>query len=215
MKNRTIISAAGFMSNSVARLSALAFIMLFSFGSLSAQTQWTVDKAHSTVKFTVSHLVISEVEGSFKAFDGSLQSGNPDFTNAQINFTVDVASISTDNTMRDNHLKSDDFFNAEKYPQMNFKSVSFVKKSGNKYALTGDLTIRNTTRRVTFDVVYGGTAKDGYGNTKAGFKATTTINRFDYGLKWNGLTEAGGITVGEDVTIVLNVQFAQQKSTAN
>jgi len=215
MKNKTIISAAGFMSNSVARLSSLFLIMLLSLGSLLAQTKWTVDKAHSTVKFTVSHLVISEVEGSFKAFDGSLTSTSSDFTNAKINFTVDVATISTDNTMRDNHLKSDDFFNAEKYPQMTFKSVSFVKKSGNKYALTGDLTIRNTTKRVTFDVVYGGTAKDGYGNTKAGFKATASVNRFDYGLKWNGLTEAGGITVGEDVTIVLNLQFAQEKSSAN
>ena len=214
MKNRTIITA-GFINNSIAKLSALAFIMFFAIGSLSAQTQWTVDKAHSSVKFTVSHLVISEVEGSFKAFNGSFQSANTEFMDAQINFTVDVASINTDNTMRDNHLKSDDFFNAEKYPQMTFKGASFAKKSGNKYALTGDLTIRDVTKRVTFDVVYGGTAKDGYGNTKAGFKASTTINRFDYGLKWNGLTEAGGVTVGKDVTIVLNLQFAQETNSAN
>jgi len=214
MKNK-IITTTEFIGNGIAKLAVIAIIMLLALGTLSAQTQWTVDKAHSTVKFTVSHLVISEVEGSFKAFDGSFQSANPDFTDAKISFTVDVASISTDNTMRDNHLKSDDFFNAEKYPQMIFKSVSFAKKSGNKYTLTGDLTIRNTTKRVTFDVVYGGTAKDGYGNTKAGFKATATVNRFDYGLKWNGLTEAGGVTVGEDVTIVLNLQFAQQKNSAN
>ena len=113
--------------------------------------------------------------------------------------------------MRDTHLKSDDFFNAEKYPKMTFKSISFKKVSGNKYALTGNLTLRDVTKNVTFDVTYGGTAKDGYGNTKAGFKASTIINRFDYGLKWNALTEAGGMTVGSDVTIALRLEFAQAK----
>lgn len=214
MKNRIIITT-GFLPNLITKLSAVTFITLLSLGSLSAQTKWTVDKAHSSVKFTVSHLVISEVEGSFRTYDGNLQTSTSDFTGAQINFNVDVTSINTDNEMRDSHLKSDDFFNAEKYPQMIFKSVSFVKKSGNKYTLTGDLTIRNTIKRVTFDVVYGGTAKDGYGNTKAGFKATAVINRFDYGLKWNGLNAAGGVTVGDEVTIVLNLQFAEQQDATN
>ncbi|MEI6748212.1 MAG: YceI family protein [Bacteroidota bacterium] len=179
--------------------------------ALFAQTKWNVDVVHSSVKFTVEHLVISEVEGSFKTFNGSMSSANPDFTGATIDFTVDVNSISTDNEMRDTHLKSDDFFNAEKYPKMTFKSISFKKVSGNKYALTGNLTLRDVTKNVTFDVTYGGTAKDGYGNTKAGFKASTIINRFDYGLKWNALTEAGGMTVGSDVTIALRLEFAQAK----
>jgi len=209
MKNTNIIHV-GF-----AKASVFVLILIMGISSVFAQTKWTVDKAHSSVKFAVSHLVISEVEGSFKTFDGSFQHTKPDFTDAQIQFNVDVASINTDNSMRDDHLKSDDFFNAAQYPQMTFKSVSFIKKSGNRYELTGDLTIRNTTKRVTFDVTYGGTANDGYGNTKAGFKATTTINRFDYGLKWNGLTEAGGLAVGEDVSIVLNLEFAKQGSTAN
>jgi len=179
--------------------------------ALFAQTKWNVDVVHSSVKFTVEHLVISEVEGSFKTFNGSITSTSPDFSGSAIDFTADVASISTDNNMRDTHLKSDDFFNAEKYPKMTFKSTSFKKVEGNKYVLVGNLTLRDVTKSVKFDVTYGGTAKDGYGNTKAGFKATTVINRFDYGLKWNALTEAGGMTVGSDVTINLRLEFAQAK----
>jgi len=179
--------------------------------ALFAQTKWNVDVVHSSVKFTVEHLVISEVEGQFKTFTGSMISTKPDFTGSTVDFSVDVNSISTDNDMRDTHLKSDDFFNAEKFPKMTFKSTSFKKVSGNKYALTGNLTLRDVTKSVTFDVTYGGTAKDGYGNTKAGFKATAVINRFDYGLKWNALTEAGGMTVGSDVTIALRLEFAQAK----
>lgn len=180
--------------------------------SAFAQSKWSVDPVHSNVRFTVPHLVISEVEGSFKKFDGSFTASKADFTDAAINFSIDVNSIDTDNDARDKHLKADDFFNAEQFPTATFKSTSFRKVSGNKYKLTGNLTIRNVTKPVTFDVVYGGTAKDGYGNTKAGFKATTVINRFDYGLKWNALTEAGGATVGQDITLDLKLQFAQAKS---
>lgn len=186
-----------------------AFLLQF---GLFAQTQWALDATHSNVRFTVPHLVISEVEGSFSKFNGTVSHTKPDFSDASINFTVDVASVDTDNERRDGHLKSDDFFNAEKYPQMKFESTSFKKISGNKYELSGNLTIRDVTKPVKFDVVYGGTAKDGRGTTKAGFKATTSINRFDYGLKWNSLTEAGGATVGQDVTIDLKLQFAQEKS---
>jgi len=107
-------------------------------------------------------------------------------------------------------LKSDDFFNSVKYPSIIFKSTSFKKVSGNKYQLVGDLTIRDVTKRVTFDVEYGGSANDGYGNTKAGFKAISAINRFDYGLKWNAITEAGGMTVGSNVKLILNLQFARK-----
>jgi polyisoprenoid-binding protein YceI len=180
--------------------------------SVFAQTKWNIDAVHSNVRFTVPHLVISEVEGSFKKFSGEVVAAKPDFTDAAVNFTIDVNSIDTDNEMRDKHLKADDFFNAGQFPTATFKSTSFRKVSGNKYKLAGNLTIRNVTKPVTFDVVYGGTAKDGYGNTKAGFKATTVINRFDYGLKWNAVTEAGGATVGQDITIDLKLQFAQAKS---
>lgn len=173
---------------------------------------WTVDKVHSKVGFSITHLVISEVEGTFKVYDGEIKTGSDDFTDAKINFLVDVASLNTENTMRDDHLKSDDFFNAEQYPQMKFESTSFKKIAGQKYRLKGNLTIRETTKPVIFEVKHGGIApNDGYGNTKAGFKATTTINRFDYGLKWNSLTEAGGLTVGDEVEIELKLQFALNK----
>jgi polyisoprenoid-binding protein YceI len=185
-------------------------LIILSFG-VFAQSRWSVDPVHSNVKFAVSHLVISEVDGSFKSFTGSIASKSSDFTGSDIQFSMDVNSINTDNDMRDKHLKSDDFFNAEKYPKMTFQSTSFRKISGNKYQLLGKLTIRDVTKPVTFDVTFGGTAKDGYGNTKAGFRATTTINRLEYGLKWNSLTEAGGAVVGSDVTINLNLEFAQAK----
>jgi polyisoprenoid-binding protein YceI len=180
--------------------------------AIFAQAKWNIDNVHSSVKFSVPHLVISEVDGSFKKFDGNVVAAKPDFSDANINFNIDVNSINTDNEMRDKHLKGDDFFNAAQYPVMTFKSTSIKKVSGNKYALYGNMTIRNITKPVKFDVVYGGTAKDGYGNTKAGFKATTVINRFDYDLKWNKLTEAGGATVGKDITIDMKLQFAQAKA---
>jgi Uncharacterized conserved protein len=179
--------------------------------AMFGQTKWNVDAAHSSVKFTVSHLVISEVEGSFKKFNGSISTSNPDFSGASIEFTVDVKSISTDNDMRDNHLKSPDFFDAEKFPEMTFKSTSFKKISGNKYELVGDLTMHGVTKSVKFSVDYGGTMNDGMGNTKAGFKATAVIDRFNYGLKWSKATETGGLVVGNEVTISLRLEFAKAK----
>lgn len=176
-----------------------------------AQTNWSVDKVHSNVKFSVPHLVISEVEGAFKNFDGTIAAKTADFNNAAVNFTVDVKSIDTDNADRDKHLLSPDFFDAAKYDKIAFKSTAFKKVAGNKYALVGNLTLHGVTKVVKFNVTYGGTAKDGYGNIKAGFKATTVINRFDYGLKWNALTEAGGATVGKEVTLDLKLEFAQNK----
>ena len=190
-------------------------LLILSLVSLHAvtfsQSKWTLDRNHSNVRFTVSHLVISEVEGSFKKFDGTVTNTKSDFSDANINFTVDVNSINTDNEKRDGHLKSDDFFNAEKFPEMKFQGTSFKKISDNKYELLGNLTIRDVTKPVKFDVVYGGTAQ-ARGTTKVGFKATSVINRFDYGLKWNALTEAGGATVGKDVTIDLRLEFDQAKS---
>jgi polyisoprenoid-binding protein YceI len=177
-----------------------------------AQTNWNIDPVHSSVKFSVSHLTVSEVEGSFKVFSGSVESKTPDFNNATINFTVDVNSINTDNDMRDKHLKSDDFFNAQKYPAMTFKSTSFKKVKGNMYALEGNLTIRDVTKKVKFTTIYGGTVKDPYGNIKAGFKATGKISRKAYNLLWNKLTEAGGAVVGDEVTMNINVELGQQKA---
>lgn len=198
------------MKTTVKLITMLFAVMIFSMTAQS-QTKWSLDNSHSNVKFTVTHLVISEVDGYFKTFDGSMVSSKPDFTDARIEFSVDVNSINTDNEMRDNHLKGDDFFNAEKFPKMKFTSLEFKKINDKKYELTGNLTIRDVTKKVKFDVVYGGQMKDPWGNQKAGFKAKTTINRLEYGLKWNTVTEAGGAVVGPDVDITINVEFAKEK----
>jgi len=173
-----------------------------------AQTQWNLDKSHSNIGFAVSHMVISETEGEFESFDATVSSSKEDFTGAEITFTADVSSINTDNEKRDNHLKSDDFFSAEKYPEIKF-SGKLVKK-GSKYELVGDFTMRDVTKKVSFPTKYNGTITDPYGNTRAGFKITGTVNRIEYGLKWNALTEAGGMVVGEEVDITCNVEIIKK-----
>ena len=174
--------------------------------SKAALSRWQIDPAHSNVKFTVTHMVVSEVEGSFKKFAGTIEYSQENLSDAKVNFTVDVNSVDTDNEKRDGHLKSDDFFNAEKYPQMKFESTSFTPVSGKKYKMVGNLTIRDVTKPVTFDVTYNGSVTSG-GKSKAGFKATTTINRFDYNLKWDRATEAGALVVDKDVTVTVNAEF--------
>lgn len=172
--------------------------------------KWALDKGHSNVKFTVTHMVVSDVEGSFKLFDGAMEHTKADYSDAKITFSVDVNSINTDNTNRDNHLKGDDFFNAATYPSMKFESTSFTPLGGNKYKLDGNLTIRDVTKPVSFDVTYGGSINTQRG-AKAGFKAKTTINRFDYNLKWDRATETGGLVVGKEVGIQVNVELNEVK----
>ena len=176
----------------------------------STPSKWAVDAMHTSVKFTVKHLGVSEVEGRFKVFNGTIEAPTSDFNNAKVAFTVDVNSINTDNDMRDKHLKSDDFFNAEKFPEMKFTSTSFKKVKGEAYTLEGNMTIRDVTKKVSFAVVYGGTIKDPYGNIKAGFKATGKINRKDFNLKWGAIAE-GVAVVSDDVNMMINLEFAQQK----
>lgn len=179
---------------------------------LNAQdTRWAFDKAHSEVKFIVSHMVIADVTGRFNDFDGTIITKGDNFENAKIDFTVRVKSINTDNEKRDEHLRSDDFFNAEKFPTMTFKSKSMKKSGKNKYKLVGDLTIRDVTKQVTLDVEYRGMVNDPWGNTKAGFRIKGKINRFDFGLKWNNLLEGGGLIVGKDVEILCNIELNKQK----
>ena len=175
--------------------------------STFAQIKWTTDPMHSFVNFAVKHSGISFVDGSFKKFEGEIVATKADLTDAKITFSADVASINTSVEMRDNHLKSDDFFNAEKYPKMTFVSTSFKKVKNNVYTLAGKLTIRDVTKNVKFDVVYGGTAKDQQGNTKAGFLATTKINRLDYNVSY----DPTGAGIAKDVHITLNLQFVQAK----
>lgn len=178
--------------------------------TVNAQT-WNLDASHTNVTFTVDYLVVSELEGNFKKFDGTFTSSKPDFSDLNVNFNVDISSINTENEMRDGHLKSDDFFNAEKFPQMTFKGTGMKKISDKKYELSGDLTIRDVTKKVKFDVKYGGLVNDPWGNTKAGFKASLTINRKDYGLKYNAAAEAGGLVAGDMVMININSVLIKQK----
>jgi polyisoprenoid-binding protein YceI len=185
-------------------LSALTIIAAI---TANAQTNWSLDNSHSNVKFTITHMIISELEGNFKTYNGTVTSAADDFQNANIEFNVDVNSINTDDEKRDGHLKGADFFNAEKFPMMKFKSTSFKKVNEKNYSLEGDLTIREVTKKVKFDVVYNGLVKDPWGNTKAGFKAKSKINRFDYGLKWNAAVEAGGLVVSNEVEISLNIEL--------
>ncbi|RZK43961.1 MAG: polyisoprenoid-binding protein [Pedobacter sp.] len=184
------------------------FIVSISISVASfAQTKWTTDPMHSFVNFSVKHSGISFVDGTFKKFEGTISASKADLTDAKIQFSADVASISTNVEMRDNHLKSDDFFSAEKFPKMTFESTSFKKTQKNNYILTGKLTIKDVTKEVRFNVVYGGTAKDQQGNTKAGFLATTKINRLDYNVSY----DPTGAGIAKDVNITLNLQFAQAK----
>ena len=171
--------------------------------------KWVLDPTHSEIQFKVKHLVISTVTGTFKSFEGEFITENEDFTDASIDFSISVDSIDTNQADRDNHLKSADFFDAEKYPKISFKSTAF-KKDGDDYVLEGDLTVKDVTKPIKFGVEFGGTATDFYNNEKAGFEVTGKINRKEYGLTWSAVTEAGAIVVGEDIKLNVNVQFIKQ-----
>jgi len=187
------------------------FIVLFTVSSSFAQTKWFLDKSHSKVQFSVTHLVITDVVGQFKNYDVKVETNGDDFTDAKIEFTADVNSINTENEGRDKHLKSDDFFNAEKFPKITFIGKSMKKVGEGKYKLTGDFTIRDVTKTITLDVSFRGIVKDPWGNTKAGFKVTGEVNRFDYNLKWNNLLETGGAVVGKEVSIIVDLELNKQK----
>jgi len=186
-------------------------IMLITISTLTfSQTTWTVDKSHSRVGFSVTHLVITDVEGYFKDYDAQITTEGDDFSKTQIDFTIKTNSIFTDNKDRDNHLRSDDFFNAEKYPDMIFKGKSMKEIGDKKYKLIGDFTIRDVTKQIVLDVTYNGTVKDPWGNTKSGFKVTGEIDRFDYNLKWNKAIETGSLVVGKDVELVIDLQLVKK-----
>ncbi|MBY0348866.1 MAG: YceI family protein [Hydrotalea flava] len=171
---------------------------------------YKIDAAHSEVTFKVKHLMISSVTGKFQQFDGSLQVEKDDFTDAKINFEADVNSITTGNEQRDGHLKSDDFFAADKFPKLLFQSTDIKKVNDEKYSLTGNLTIRDITKTVTLDVSYGGQIVDPWGQTKLGFEVEGKINRKDFGLTWSATTETGGIVVSDEVKLHMNFELAKQ-----
>jgi polyisoprenoid-binding protein YceI len=174
-----------------------------------ATTNWVFDPAHSELQFKVKHLLISTVTGNFKEFNGSV-TADDNFDNARINFETSIDSLTTHNDQRDEHLKSPDFFESAAYPKLTFVSTKFDRKSEDTFELEGNLTIKGITRPVTLNVEYNGIAQDPYGNTKAGFELTGKINRKDFGLTWNALTEAGGMVVSDEVKLLGNIQLLKQ-----
>ncbi|MDO3693252.1 YceI family protein [Wenyingzhuangia sp. chi5] len=168
-------------------------------------TKWAIDPTHSEVAFKVKHMMISTVTGHFENFNASLETESEDFKGADFNFTAQIESINTKNKDRDAHLKSDDFFNAETYPEMTFKSKSFDGET-----LIGDLTIRDVTKEVSLAVELNGVAVDPYGQTKAGFEILGEINRKDFNLTWSAVTEAGSVVVSDKVKLVIDAQFIKQ-----
>jgi polyisoprenoid-binding protein YceI len=169
---------------------------------------WKVDPAHSHAEFKVKHMMISNVKGSFNGLTGTIIEDTTDPTRSQVEASIEIGSISTGDQQRDAHLKSADFFHHEQHPTMTFKSTQIEKKGDQNYAVTGDLTLHGVTKAVTFAVEGPSTPnKDPWGNTRIGLSATTKINRKDFGLTWNAALETGGILVGEDVQIVLDVEF--------
>ncbi|RAV98562.1 YceI family protein [Pseudochryseolinea flava] len=185
----------------------LNFLILFLLaGTVSFAQTWSLDKAHSNLGFSVSHLMVSEVDGSFKNFDAKITSSKEDFTDAVIDFTAEVASISTDNEQRDGHLKGADFFDAQKFEKITFKSKSIKKLDAKKYKVIGDLTMHGVTKQVELDVTFGGTAVHPYNKkTIAGFKVGGIIKRSDFGV---GASTSSAV-VGDEVTLNAKTEFAK------
>jgi polyisoprenoid-binding protein YceI len=187
------------------------FILLasaFLYTAASAQTTWTVDKAHSNVKFTVTHLLVNDVDGTFKTYDATIVAAKPDFSDAKVSFTVQTASVSTDNDYRDNHLKSAEFFDAANKPTITFTSTGITKTSDKHYAVTGNLTLAGVTKPVTFDLWYRGTIQNPMSKADdAGFQLTGTIKRADF----NFGSKFGSAMLSDEVTIKANGEFAKAK----
>ncbi len=171
--------------------------------------KWTIDALHTEVGFKVKHLVISTVSGKFTSFEGTVEASKEDFSDATISFSADIASIHTGQEQRDAHLKSADFFDAEKYPKLSFKGA--LTPAGSDYKLKGDFTLHGVTKPIELDVEFGGVQKDLYGQTAAGFEISGKIKRSDFGLSWNAVTEAGGVVVGDDIKLLIHTEVIKKE----
>lgn len=176
----------------------------------TATQLWAIDPLHSEIQFKVKHLMVSTVTGLFNQYEGTLEMAGDDFEDATISFSADVESISTGNAQRDGHLKSAEFFDVEQFPKITFKSTSMKRTGDDTYELIGDLTLHGVTKSVKLKVEYGGQMQDFYGQIKAGFEVNGTIKRKEFGLTWDGVTEAGGVVVSDDVRLVMNIQVTKQ-----
>ena len=176
---------------------------------MEKMTTWVVDPLHSEVLFKIKHLVISTVTGSFRKFEGKALTSGDGFENARVFFTIDVKSIDTNQAQRDGHLQGGDFFSADTYPQILFESTSFVKNANDDYSMTGNLTLKGVTKPVVLNVEYGGSENNGHGVIKHGFEVTGTVNRREFGMTWNKLTDTGGLGLGEDIKVIANIQVSE------
>lgn len=192
------------------RIFTIGSLLTIAALSLFSQTKWNADKAHSNINFTVSHMVISEVTGKFNDFDITMESKQKDFADAAVAVRIKTKSIDTGNERRDNHLRSADFFNADVDSVITFTSTKFEKKSETRYQITGMLSMHGITKPVVLDATYKGSISLQQGERIA-FKATTTLHRADWGLTWNRAIESGGLLVGEDVELSINVELVAAK----
>ncbi|MGZ3883170.1 MAG: YceI family protein [Bacteroidia bacterium] len=176
---------------------------------MTNSTTWVIDQMHSEVQFKIKHLVISTVTGSFRKFEGKAITEGADFANAKVSVSIDVKSIDTNQEQRDAHLRSGDFFAADLYPSIDFESTAFEKKGGNDYKMSGNLTLRGVTKPIELNVEYGGSEKDGQGNIKHGFEVSGSVNRKEFGMSFNKLTDTGGLGLGEDVKLIANIQVGK------
>lgn len=177
---------------------------------MANQTKWVLDPAHSEIDFKVRHMMITNVKGEFRNFDGLILANGDDFSTGSVELNIESGSIFTNNTDRDNHLKSADFFDAENFKALKFTSSSLTKLDDENYRLKGLLSIKGIEKEITFDVEFGGINKDPWGNLKAGFSLSGKINRKDWGLNWNAALETGGVLVSDEVKINAEVQFVKQ-----
>ncbi|MDF1999533.1 YceI family protein [Peribacillus frigoritolerans] len=173
-------------------------------------TKWIVDPTHSAIEFSVKHMMIAKVKGSFNKFEASILANPSDLTTAEIDFTVDVASIDTRNADRDNHLRSADFFDVEKKPTLTFKSTKIVKTDEDEYDVTGNVTLNGVTQEETFNITFEGQGKDPWGNEKAGFSGKGKVKRSDYGLTYNAALETGGVLIGDQITLTIEIEAAKE-----
>ncbi len=178
----------------------------------TTQTKWSIDKAHSQIQFKAKHLMITTVTGTFKNYDAEIETDGDDFGKVNIKFSADASSVDTNSEQRDGHLKGEDFFDAAKFPQINFVSTAMEKQSSSEYILSGNLTIRDVTLPIKLKAEFGGIAKDPWGNTKAGFEISGKINRKDFGLKFHVVNEAGNLLVSDEIKLLAEIQLMKQKA---
>jgi polyisoprenoid-binding protein YceI len=177
-----------------------------------AITKWAIDPTHSELHFKVKHLMVSWVTGSFKEFNATVETEDDDLSTAKVRFTAEVNSISTNNDQRDAHLKTGDFFDAENHPQIVFESEKLEKIDDETYKVYGTLTMRGASKKIVFNVEYGGVTQDPWGLTRMGISVSGKINRKDFGVSFGMVTETGGVLLGDDVTINANTEFVKQVS---